>query len=283
MTKAPDWMPFNVGDYLKKTDHLTVAEHGAYLLLIFRYWQKGTIGTDEKLIQRYSHLTAEQWIESRDVLAALFDEGWTHQRIDAELAKAAEIISKRRASAEQMHSGRRAGAEQEQSTSTDTRVPPSPLPLPNNPPSSVPDAAEAGAGFDDLMEAFPQNPTSSETKAKSAWERIKPADRPAVVAAAQRFAKWFAQDCEARDRTIDAGLPYAPHVGKWLDSGQWREAGKLPVKGEIDPTLTMIHKDSEDFKAIERLRGGKPIKVYSDSGLYSVPIAELEQARASVH
>jgi uncharacterized protein YdaU (DUF1376 family) len=280
VTAGPPWMPLNVADYLSKTDHLTVAEHGAYLLLIMRYWQKGGIGSDEKLIQRYSHLTAEQWIESRDVLAALFDEGWTHRRIDAELAKAVEIIDKRKAAGHQRHSKSSSHAEQVDSASSYAGVPPSPSPLPSNPPSSVPDAAEAGAGFDDLMEAFPQNPTSSETKAKAAWERIKPADRPAVVAAAQRFAKWFGQDCEARARTIDAGLPFAPHLGKWLDSGSWLEASKLPVKGEVDPSLTVVDAGSPEFKALERHRGRK-INVHSDSGKLTVPKAELEKAMAA--
>ena len=280
MTKGPPWMPLNVADYLSKTDHLTVVEHGAYLLLIMRYWQKGGLGTtDEKLIARYAHLTAEQWIESRDVLAALFDEGWTHQRIDAELAKAAEIIGKRRSAAEQRHSKSSAHAEQVDSKSSYAGVPPSPEPLPNNPPSSVPDAAEARDLFGEVWEAFPQNPSSSETKARKAFERIKDADRPAVVAAAERYARWFAQDCEQRGRTVDAGLHYVPHLSKWLDSGEWRDAAGLPVKGEADPSLASVHRDSDDFKAIERFRG-KPIKVFSDNGMITVPIAELNQARA---
>jgi uncharacterized protein YdaU (DUF1376 family) len=283
LTKGPQWMPLNVGDYLRDTSHLTVSEHGAYMLLIMRYWQDGGLPAEESLVRRYSLLTAEQWIESRPVLAALFDEGWKHKRIDAELAKAADIIDKRRSAAEQRHGKSNAHAEHPERKSSYAGVPPSPSPLPNNPPSSVPEAERARDLFGELWEAFPQNPSSSETKARKAFERIKASEQPDVIAAAERFARWFAQDCEARERTVDAGLHYVPHLGKWLDSDEWRDATKLPIKGEADPAFTAIHRDSDDFQALVRHRGGKPIPVYSESGMYSVPVAELEQARASVH
>jgi hypothetical protein len=66
------WMPFYVADYLKDTGHLTVAEHGAYLLLIMRYWQDESLPSDERLIARYAHLSPEQWADSRDVILDLF-------------------------------------------------------------------------------------------------------------------------------------------------------------------------------------------------------------------
>lgn len=89
------WMPFYIADYLADTGHLTVSEHGAYMLLIMRYWQDGALPTDENLLMRYSRMSREQWTESRDVIATLFDDGWTHKRIDAELAKSEEIIAKK--------------------------------------------------------------------------------------------------------------------------------------------------------------------------------------------
>jgi uncharacterized protein YdaU (DUF1376 family) len=282
MTKGPDWMPLNVGDYLTATDHLTVVEHGAYLLLIMRYWQKGTIGTDETLIQRYAHLSAEQWQESRPVLVALFDEGWKHGRIETELAKAAEIIGKRRASAEQMHSRRTASAEHQHGTGTDTRVPPLPSPVVIEPPASVPEPG-ARVEFEDVWEAFPRNPSSSRDLAKAEWERSRPEDRADILKAAIRRAQWFGQDCEARGRTVEEGERFEPHLAKWLKGG-WRDSLSLPVKGEADPSLAIVHKDSEDFAALKRFRNVKEIAVYSEKGTITVPKAELDQARAqAVH
>jgi len=124
------WMPLHIDDYIRDTDHLNASEHGAYLLLIMKYWRDGGLPSDEGLIRRYAKLSPDQWAESRDVIAAFFEEGWHHKRIDAELAKADEIIEKRRLAAKERHSNSKsnASAEQVHSTSpskcTDTGVPP---------------------------------------------------------------------------------------------------------------------------------------------------------------
>lgn len=120
------WMPLHIADYLADTGHLTVTEHGAYMLLIMAYWQRGGLPEDERMIARMARMTPDQWAESRDVLADLFEDGWRHKRIDAELAKADEIIEKRKNAASAMHKRRKSAAHavHMQSTCSDTRVPP---------------------------------------------------------------------------------------------------------------------------------------------------------------
>ncbi|MFG1302697.1 DUF1376 domain-containing protein [Xanthobacter autotrophicus] len=122
------WMPLAIDDYLADTRHLTTLEHGAYLLLIMRYWQKAGLPNDDRMVQRIAGLNDEQWAESRDVIASFFDAGWGHPRIDAELEKAADIINKRRSAANRRHNGTKhdANAEHMHSTCSDTRVPPKP-------------------------------------------------------------------------------------------------------------------------------------------------------------
>ena len=39
MMAALPYMQFYVADYLADTTHLTAEEHGAYMLLLFSYWQ----------------------------------------------------------------------------------------------------------------------------------------------------------------------------------------------------------------------------------------------------
>lgn len=46
MTKGPRLMPLNTADYRKDTSHLSAHEHGAYVLLIQRYWQDGSLPGD---------------------------------------------------------------------------------------------------------------------------------------------------------------------------------------------------------------------------------------------
>lgn len=265
MSSSPAWMPLHVADYLRDTGHLNVAEHGAYLLLIMRYWQDGGLPPDEKLIMRYAHLTAEQWSESRDVLVALFDEGWKHKRIDEELAKAAEIIGKRKAAAQQRHSKSDAHAEQVQSISSYTGVPPEPKPKPEKQnPAPLSDAEGARDLFDQVWEVFPMNPTSSESKARSAFERLKAKDQVKLLAAAERYGRWFVGDCAARKRSEDAGLKFVPHLATWIESGGWREAQALPIAGEMtveqEAVLASVETvdrfaDEALFKACEQIRG----------------------------
>lgn len=135
------WMPLYVDDYLSDTGHLTVTEHGAYMLLIMHYWKHGGLPADERLIARIARLSPDQWAESRDVLSMLFGPDWSHARIDEEISKADEIIGKRKAAAQGMHSKRRAKAVQVQSTCSDTRVPPFTLHQDLNPDGLSADAA----------------------------------------------------------------------------------------------------------------------------------------------
>lgn len=122
------WMPLAIDDYLADTRHLTTLEHGAYLLLIMRYWQKAGLPDDDRMVQRISGMDDAQWANSRDILASFFDDGWRHARIDAELEKAADIINKRRSAANRRHdcSKSDANAQLMHSTCSDTRVPPKP-------------------------------------------------------------------------------------------------------------------------------------------------------------
>jgi len=111
------WMPLYVGDYLADTKHLTTIEHGAYLLLIMQYWQRGPLPDDDKTLRIITGLSAQQWRRARPKLAALFEleakcdskmlpavsanakqllsKCWHHKRLDEELEKAEILRIKR--------------------------------------------------------------------------------------------------------------------------------------------------------------------------------------------
>lgn len=91
------WMPLYVPDYLADTGHMSTVEHGAYLLLIMHYWQNDGLPTDDKRLARIARLSPDEWASVRETIADLFDGNWRHKRIDAEIAKATDLISKRRA------------------------------------------------------------------------------------------------------------------------------------------------------------------------------------------
>ncbi|MBB3453916.1 uncharacterized protein YdaU (DUF1376 family) [Rhizobium sp. BK313] len=147
------WMPLHIADYLADTGHLTAAEHGAYLLMIMHYWQNGGLPDNERLIARIAKLSADQWEESRDVLAMLFGDGWSHKRIDAELEKADEIIEKRRSAASVRHGKSKSDALalHVDSKCSDTGVPPST----NNLSSSLRSEDASAPDFEKFWEAYP--------------------------------------------------------------------------------------------------------------------------------
>jgi uncharacterized protein YdaU (DUF1376 family) len=91
----PLWMPLYWADYFLDTRGLTRSQHGSYLLLIAEYWTKGRLPTDEKQLARIAMATEAQWKSERHIYASMFQPGWRHKRIDAELAEAHQYIASR--------------------------------------------------------------------------------------------------------------------------------------------------------------------------------------------
>lgn len=104
------WMPLDVPDYLADTAHLNAAQSGAYLHLIMHYWLSGGLPEDDAALARIGRMTTAEWRRAKPIVQAFFHHGWKHKRVDKELAKAADISSKRRASAQQKHSKSSASA-----------------------------------------------------------------------------------------------------------------------------------------------------------------------------
>lgn len=93
------YMPMYWGDYLKDTSHLTMSQHGAYLLLLAHCWNKGKLPA--MLKQCYSIAKAMDKQSQSDVEAVLNEffildvECYRHKRVEAEFAKAVEGHEKR--------------------------------------------------------------------------------------------------------------------------------------------------------------------------------------------
>ncbi|MCA5970198.1 DUF1376 domain-containing protein [Pseudomonas sp. P135] len=84
---ALPYMQLYVADYLADTMHLTTEEHGAYLLLIFNYWQTGKPIPVSRLA-RIARLSNERWTDVERSLNEFFNERdneWFHDRIERDL------------------------------------------------------------------------------------------------------------------------------------------------------------------------------------------------------
>jgi uncharacterized protein YdaU (DUF1376 family) len=122
---ALPYMPLYVADYLADAAHLTTVQHGAYLLLIMNYWQRGEpLPNDDVRLARIARVGQREWAKMRDTLSEFFEVGcstWSHNRIDGELARVAakSLKSKKaaQASVKRRFGGRSADVEP---TDTDT-------------------------------------------------------------------------------------------------------------------------------------------------------------------
>lgn len=109
------WFTFYLGDYLADTGHLSLVQHGAYLMLMAHYYSTGKpIKASAKQLQRICKATNKQEIsEAQEVLDEFFilrDGFYYHERIERELKKAAELSEKRRAAGLKGGRGKKANA-----------------------------------------------------------------------------------------------------------------------------------------------------------------------------
>jgi uncharacterized protein YdaU (DUF1376 family) len=105
------WMPLYVADYLRDTRKLTAAEHGAYLLLIMEYWTSGELPDDDRQLARIASMSPAEWKKARPNVQGFFHDGWSHKRLDIEIARSTDISNKRAAAAKLKHSNSSANAE----------------------------------------------------------------------------------------------------------------------------------------------------------------------------
>lgn len=84
---ALPYMQLYIADYLADTMHLSTEEHGAYLLLMFNYWQTGKPIPKSRLA-RIARLSNDRWISVESSLAEFFTDAgteWVHERIERDL------------------------------------------------------------------------------------------------------------------------------------------------------------------------------------------------------
>lgn len=88
---ALPYMQLYVADYLADTPHLTTEEHGAYLLLLFSYWQTGKPLRVDRLASA-ARMNNERWTDVKRTLKEFFKEidgVWIHPRVEKDLEKVA--------------------------------------------------------------------------------------------------------------------------------------------------------------------------------------------------
>lgn len=121
---ALPYMQLYVADYLADTAHLTTEEHGAYLLMLFSYWQTGKPLRADRLAS-VSRLSNERWTDVEQTLKEFFHVSkgvWTHFRVEADLEKVGKT-SKNNSEAGKASARARAIAKQQLEDAIATSVP----------------------------------------------------------------------------------------------------------------------------------------------------------------
>lgn len=96
---ALPYMQLYVADYLADTAHLTTEEHGAYLLLLFSYWQTGKPLRADRLAS-VARMSNERWTDVEVSLKEFFEidgNSWIHHRVERDLDA---VMSKRKGCSE---------------------------------------------------------------------------------------------------------------------------------------------------------------------------------------
>lgn len=110
---ALPYMQLYIADYLADTMHLSAEEHGAYLLLMFNYWQTGKRIPKNRLA-KIARLTNERWADVEPSLQEFFcdnGEEWVHLRIEEDLASVREKLTKKSAAGKASVQARRSRKE----------------------------------------------------------------------------------------------------------------------------------------------------------------------------
>lgn len=110
---ALPYMQLYIADYLADTMHLSAEEHGAYLLLMFNYWQTGKPIPKNRLAKS-ARLTNERWADVEPSLQEFFcdnGEEWVHLRIEEDLASVREKLTKKSAAGKASVQARRSRKE----------------------------------------------------------------------------------------------------------------------------------------------------------------------------
>ncbi|NMZ06242.1 DUF1376 domain-containing protein [Pseudomonas proteolytica] len=131
---ALPYMQLYVADYLADTMHLTTEEHGAYLLLIFNYWQTGKPIPVPRLA-RITRLSNERWTDVERSLGEFFNERdneWVHDRIERDLEAVRATQEQRIAAGKASAEARKQSAKSRPKASSNARSTPVEIPLNEN-------------------------------------------------------------------------------------------------------------------------------------------------------
>ena len=215
------YMQLYVSDYLADTAHLTAQQHGAYMLLLMNYWQKGRAleNTDERL-QHVARLTSEEWAANKSILAEFFlveGDTWTHSRIEEDLAKVREKSVKASANGKRSFNARLTPAQQTLNHKDKDKD------------------IDKETSFDEFWNIYPRKVGKAEAE-RAYLKALKVATPEQIIAGAKKYA-------DDKNR-----IPiYTAHPSTWLNQGRWEDEPIPSREAQTAPTWSPPAFDHEEI------------------------------------
>ncbi len=253
---ALPYMPLYVADYLADTSHLSTTEHGAYLLLIMNYWQRGKpLPASDIGLSRIARLSMDEWLAAKPLIEPLFvtsESEWRHNRIEAELE---HVRNRTEAKARAGKASAKAKAQQKPNTAptqTDTSSTPVEHVINNTNTDTDTNRGDKspllrGDGFAEFWEAYPERSgTADQAKAKAAfYDCLLKASASDLTAAASAYRQWCIENGKMR-------TPYVKTAHLWLSEGAWVEW--VPKVAAAMEKLVLVKAGSSQWTAWQTVK-----------------------------
>ena len=232
MSSLP-YMQLYVSDYLADTAHLNATQHGAYMLLLMNYWQRGKpLDNSNDRLAFVARLTAEEWQENKEVLSEFFQidgETWLHTRIEIDLEKVREKSTKA------SFAGRSSGVQRALNHKDKDK-----------------DINKDITSFDAFWNIYPRKVGKQD--AQKSYERaLRLATPEEILQGATRFAS-----------DPNRVPTFTPHPATWLNQGRWSDEPLPSRTPEVAPrgvitTPTIVPPAFDREEALERQERAIPM------------------------
>lgn len=250
MMAALPYMQFYVADYLADTTHLTAEEHGAYMLLLFSYWQTGKPLRIDRLAT-VARIPNERWPSVAETLSEFFhvtETHWVQFRVEADLeAVNSKVVTASNAGKASARAKALKKQQELNDRSTDVADPLQRKPnhtdtdtdTDKNTKSSSPAADDL---FPKFWTLYPNK--KGKAAAEKAWKKLKVTDDLFTL-----IAHGLAKQCASQAWLKDSGQ-FIPHPATWLNGKRWEdEIPSAPTNVHLLPVNRHTNFESRDYKA----------------------------------
>ncbi len=256
---ALPYMQLYIADYLADTMHLSAEEHGAYLLLMFNYWQTGKPIPKNRLA-KIARLTNERWADVEPSLREFFcdnGEEWVHLRIEEDLASVREKLTKKSAGGKASVQARRSRKEADVQTKQERNL----------------------TGVQTDVEVVFEHDVNTKATNKDTDKDLK-TDPPLNPPRGNRGVKKF--------DPLDIALPNWISVSLWREWVEFRQALRKPIRTEqgangairelekfrqqgFSPEQVIRHSIANEYQGLFAPKGVRPETLLRQVNTVSLP------------